>query len=80
MRIISWNTRGIGQQVFKHQVKDFLSIHNPDIIIVMETRVNTNKTRKIIKRLNTYNSMDISLVCFSSGIWLLYINSVNFQL
>lgn len=40
MKIISWNIRGAGCGGFESQLRDLLKVHNPGIIVLIETRVN----------------------------------------
>lgn len=47
MKIISWNVKGVGRKGFYSQVRFLISKYNLDI---METRVNSNRARKIIEK------------------------------
>ncbi|KAJ9707044.1 hypothetical protein PVL29_002161 [Vitis rotundifolia] len=38
MKIISWNTRGLGSRNKRRVVKDFLRSENPDIVMIQETK------------------------------------------
>ena len=38
MKIISWNTRGLGSRKKRRVVKDFLRLENPDVVIFQETK------------------------------------------
>ena len=38
MKIISWNTRGLGSRKKRMVVKDFLWLQNPDVVILQETK------------------------------------------
>ena len=38
MKIISWNTRGLGSRKKRRVVKDFLRLENPDVMIFQETK------------------------------------------
>lgn len=42
MKIFSWNIREDGRGGIKAQLKNLLIEYNPDIIILMETNVNSN--------------------------------------
>ena len=38
MKIISWNTRGLGSRKKQRMVKDFLQLENPDVVMFQETK------------------------------------------
>lgn len=52
MKIINWNIRGIGRKGFYNQVRYLISKYDPDILAFIEARVNSNRARKIIARVN----------------------------
>ena len=44
MKIINWNTRGLGSRNKRRVVKDFLRSENPDVVMIQETKkVKCNK-------------------------------------
>ena len=38
MKIISWNTRGLGSKKKRRVVKDFLRSEKPDVVMIQETK------------------------------------------
>ena len=38
MKIISWNTMGLGSRKKRRVVKDFLRSENPDVVMIQETK------------------------------------------
>ena len=38
MKIISWNTRGLGSRKKRRVVKDFLRSGKPDVVMIQETK------------------------------------------
>lgn len=42
MKIFSWNVRGAGRRAFIQQVCEFINVYQPDIIFLMESKVNSN--------------------------------------
>ena len=38
MKIISWNTRGLGSRKKRRVVKDFLRSEKPDVVMIQETK------------------------------------------
>lgn len=55
MKLISWNVKGAGKKGFYSQVKFLMSNDNPDVIVCIETSVNSNRVHKIIERINLPN-------------------------
>lgn len=80
MKIVSWNVRGAGKKGFNSQVRYLISKYDLDILALVETRVNSNRAHKIIERINLPNFVEILPKGFSGGIWLLWKNSMEFQL
>lgn len=56
---IGWNVRGAGRIGFGSHVRYLIFKYNPDIIAFMETKVNSNKTDKIIGKINLPNFLEI---------------------
>lgn len=42
MKLVSWNIRGAGRKGFLAHLKHLLSFHDPDIVVLMESRVNSD--------------------------------------
>ena len=38
MKIINWNTRGLGSRKKRRVVKDFFRLENPDVVMIQETK------------------------------------------
>lgn len=55
MRVISWNIKGRGSGSFKPHLTYLLAECNPDIIILMETKVNSNRAEQVIQTLEVPN-------------------------
>lgn len=77
LKILSWNM-GVGCGGFKAQLKD-MKMHNLDIIILMETKLNSSRTQQLIHSLHISNFIEISPRGFSGGLWLLQTNKDTFQ-
>lgn len=48
MKMVSWDARGVGRKDFRSQLKLLLHSHNPDIIILIEIKINIKKAYSII--------------------------------
>lgn len=75
MKLISWNVNCTG-----HQVNDLVSKYNPDILVVMETGVNSIRTSKIIEENQFAYYMEFSPRGFFGGFGSLEKTIYNFQL
>lgn len=68
MRIISWNIRGAGREGFLAHIKHFIDCYKPEVLVLMETKINSLKARKIISKINFPNFVEIPPEGFSGGI------------
>lgn len=59
MVILSWNIRGVGHRGFKTQLIGLLEAQTPDVIILVETKVNPHMTQQIIQSLNISDNIEI---------------------
>lgn len=51
MNIIIWNCRGALKPSFQSSVRDLVANHDPAILVVMETRIGSDKAKDITDRL-----------------------------
>lgn len=79
MKKLNQNIRGAGHGGLKTQLRNLLKVHNPDIILLMETRINSNRDQQIIQSLNKTNHVDISPEEFLGDLWLLQFDKATFQ-
>lgn len=49
MKILSWNIRGVGRKGFTQEVSDFIKFYRPNMIFIMENKVNTIKVEGLLK-------------------------------
>lgn len=83
MKILSWKVRGMGRKGFRLQFKDIINCYSPELILLMETEVQPENTKDILK--SFFLTFIISLNPYwglLGGIWLLWrSNSIfSFQL
>lgn len=57
--------RDVGCGGFKVQLQNLLTEHNPNIIILMEIKVKSNRAQQVIQSLNISNHVEISPEGFS---------------
>jgi exonuclease III len=46
-----WNCRGAASSAFYRSCKHYLDVHKPEVVVIMETRVDPNKLNKTFKLL-----------------------------
>ena len=79
MHIVVWNCRGALKPNFQSHVRELARNHNPDILVVMETRIGGVRASEIIDRLPFDGAIHTETIGFSGGIWLLW-NSDSVEL
>ncbi|KAL0394858.1 UNVERIFIED_CONTAM: hypothetical protein Slati_4452000 [Sesamum latifolium] len=72
MRILSWNCRGAGRHKFLIAVRDLIHRSNPEIFIVMDTRMHEERANPLIQRLPFIDSIILSSIGFAGGIWVMW--------
>lgn len=72
MTRLSWNVRGAANAHFNRTVRHFVQQHNPDILLLTETRVSQHDADEILDDLPLHNWVISDTVGFKGGIWLLY--------
>ena len=72
MNVIVWNCRGTLKTNFQRHVNELVRIHNPVILVVMETRVGGDKVKEIIDRLPFDDAILAETIGYAGGIWLLW--------
>lgn len=80
MKILSSKVRGVSRKWFNFKLKEVIRYCNPDIMLLLETKVQLEKARKIIKTFNYLNFIEIPFEGLSRGIWSLWHSSNNFLL
>ncbi|XP_075671161.1 uncharacterized protein LOC142640761 [Castanea sativa] len=76
MNIIIWNSRGTLKPNFQSHVHDLVNIHNPGIMVIMETKVGGDKAREIIGRLPFDEAICIETRGLSGGLWLMWNSNI----
>lgn len=51
-KILSWNVRGVACMGFIQRVRNLVNLYHPEILFFMVPKVNSNKARMIIEKLN----------------------------
>lgn len=69
MKISSWNVKGAGRRGFKLQLKELISLSNPDLILIIETKVQPDNAKKILTSFKFDNIIELPIEGYSGGIW-----------
>lgn len=72
MICLIWNCRGAGNSVFKRTMKDMLRTHNPDFLVLVETKVPLSTLNDFFKNKGFTASSCSDPVGRSGGIWVLW--------
>lgn len=74
-KIFVWNVRGAANTELYSNAKQFLDVHHPDILVIMETRIDPNCLKRTFQLLG-YDSMCCSAVRgFAGGILVAWRNN-----
>lgn len=80
MRILIWNVRDAGRKDFKYQSNLLIQSHEQDILVLIETILNVDKALSIILSLKFPNFKFIPSECFPGGIWLIWDETIIFNI
>lgn len=70
MNIFSWNVRGAGSTDFRRVFRDMKNSHNPDLVILNETRLSRDKASSVISNLGYEGFIKVDAMGFLGGIWI----------
>uniref|UniRef100_A0A803LKW3 RNase H type-1 domain-containing protein n=1 Tax=Chenopodium quinoa TaxID=63459 RepID=A0A803LKW3_CHEQI len=77
MSILLWNARGIARRTFKKNFRQLLKDHDPEVVILTETKVKKSGVEELIENL-PFNSFEVvDPVGLSGGILILWNSGVN---
>ena len=68
MNIIVWNCRGALKPSFQKHVSELVRMHNPAILVILETHVGGDRARGIIERLPFDGSVHTDTVGYAGGL------------
>ena len=72
MNFIVWNSRGVLKPNFQKHARDLVGIHNPTIMVIMETRLGGERAREITDKLLFDGAIITETIGRSGGLWLLW--------
>lgn len=74
---IVWKSKGVTSNSFRHNLKNYIRLHNPSIVCLLEPRVSGNQANKICSSIGFDEWIRVEVVGFSGGIWILWKATVN---
>ncbi|KAL7197599.1 hypothetical protein ACSBR2_020188 [Camellia fascicularis] len=72
MKLLVWNCRGVGNKVFKRNLRELISTHKPTILVLMETKVQLSSMGLFFNKLGFTASTHVDPVGKCGGIWMLW--------
>ena len=76
-KIIVWNCQGTALKEFNRILQFLLSIHNPSILGLVETKVSGSNANDICNRIGFDHCVKVEALGFSGGIWLFSHKEIN---
>lgn len=72
MNYMIWNSRCTSSKFFPSLVREIKNHYNMDFLALLDTRLDENKTQKIISQLGFQDHSFILVEGYSGGIWCLW--------
>ena len=72
MNIIVWNCRGALKPSFQKHVGELVRMHNPAMLVILETCVGGDRAKGIIGRLPFDGLVHTDTIGFTGGLWMLW--------
>ena len=72
MNILVWNSRGLLKPNFQEYVGELARVHNPAILVIMETRLGGERAKGITDRLPFDGAIHTKTIGYAGGLWLLW--------
>lgn len=69
MKVLSWNCRGAISPRFYRCLKEILRQYYPDVLFLMEPRVQSQKGRRILQSFSYTQYVAVEADGFSGGLW-----------
>ncbi|KAI8020747.1 hypothetical protein LOK49_LG03G02644 [Camellia lanceoleosa] len=72
MDLLIWNYMGAGNDRFRRNLRELVQMHRPDLLILLETKVELNKMGMFFNNLGYMASSHVDPTGRNGGIWLLW--------
>lgn len=77
MKILSWNTRGLGNPRGIRTLRELIKKEDPNVLFIQETRLIAHAMEKCKLRLGFVNCLSVSCVGYSEGLALFWKQEIN---
>lgn len=72
MNVFCWNCRGAGSGNFIREMREYIRLYNPAIIVLMEPRISGVTADAVCKKLGRSRCIRSDADGFSGGVWYLW--------
>ncbi|XP_028112500.1 uncharacterized protein LOC114310648 [Camellia sinensis] len=72
LNILVWNCRGVGNSAFKRNMRELISTHKPERLILMETKVPFSSMGNYFNNMGFTAATIVDTIGRAGGIWLLW--------
>ncbi|XP_028121413.1 uncharacterized protein LOC114318678 [Camellia sinensis] len=72
MKVLVWNCRGAGNDATFRTICELVRSYDPVILVLLETRVASQKAKRIIRRTRLSDMAAVEATGFAGGIWLFW--------
>ncbi|XP_019179248.1 PREDICTED: uncharacterized protein LOC109174466 [Ipomoea nil] len=79
MIFLVWNCQGAASKAFRRIRKQFLCIHKPSFVCLLEPKVSGQQANEICFSLGFDDWMRVEAIGFSGGIWILWKSSIHIE-
>ncbi|KAL8159774.1 hypothetical protein V2J09_001311 [Rumex salicifolius] len=76
INIITWNAQGACSREFLITLKEIVRIHDPTILVLVETRISGSQANKVCRGIGFDGILRAEAIGFSGGIWVLWRKAV----
>jgi len=72
LKLFVWNVRGAGSREFFSNLKEYVRIHRPALIVLLETHISGRRADDVCTRIGFQGMYRVEAQGFMGGIWLLW--------
>ncbi|KAL0361394.1 UNVERIFIED_CONTAM: hypothetical protein Sradi_3823900 [Sesamum radiatum] len=76
MKVLTWNCRRVSSTEFIPTARSLLARYNPQVFVVLDTRIQAERAAPIIRRLQFDGSAVSSSIGLAGGMWVLWKNDL----
>jgi len=70
--LLVWNVRGAGSSVFLNHMIEYIRLHKPSIIALLETHISGTRADEVCRKLGLQGCFRVEAQGFGGGIWILW--------